>query len=237
MTEAEWLACTNSTPMLDFLQWKASGRKIRFFLVTCARRVLPASPDVKITEALAVAERFADGKESSNRLKRIHYALSARYPGCLDLLPSRFSRHVHAIPAWHATQEQLFRAAYKGSWFCAGESARIGFGSFEGMEYVHDEQAAQACLLRDLFGPLPFRPVSPDPAWLQWNNGTVPKIAQAIYDERQLPSGHLDPSRLAILADALEEAGCDQPDLLNHLRGSGPHVRGCWAVDLLLGKE
>ena len=47
----------------------------------------------------------------------------------------------------------------------------------------------------------------------------------------------LDPDRLAVLADALEEAGCDNADLLSHLRGPGPHVRGCWALDLLLGKE
>jgi hypothetical protein len=52
-----------------------------------------------------------------------------------------------------------------------------------------------------------------------------------------MPSGHLDPARLAVLADALEDAGCADADLLGHLRGPGPHIRGCWAVDLLLGKE
>jgi hypothetical protein len=65
----------------------------------------------------------------------------------------------------------------------------------------------------------------------------VVALAQAAYDEREQPSGRLDVARLAVLADALEDAGCDQPDLLGHLRGPGPHVRGCWAVDLLLGKE
>ena len=62
-------------------------------------------------------------------------------------------------------------------------------------------------------------------------------LAQAAYDERELPAGTLDTARLGVLADALEESGCDQADLLAHLRGPGPHVRGCWAVDLLLGKE
>ena len=61
-------------------------------------------------------------------------------------------------------------------------------------------------------------------------------LAQAAYDQQLLPSGHLNPARLAVLADAVEEAGCDQTDLLAHLRGPGPHVRGCWAVDLLLGR-
>jgi hypothetical protein len=65
----------------------------------------------------------------------------------------------------------------------------------------------------------------------------VTSLATAAYDERILPSGELDPARLAVLSDALEEAGCDDPDILNHLRSSGPHVRGCWAVDLILGNS
>jgi hypothetical protein len=64
----------------------------------------------------------------------------------------------------------------------------------------------------------------------------VVRLAQAAYDDRHLPAGTLDNGRLAILADALEEAGCTDADVLGHLRGPGPHVRGCWAVDLLLGK-
>jgi hypothetical protein len=64
----------------------------------------------------------------------------------------------------------------------------------------------------------------------------VVAIAQGAYDQRELPAGTLDTSRLAVLADALEEVGCTDPDLLDHLRGPGPHYRGCWAIDILLGK-
>jgi hypothetical protein len=78
----------------------------------------------------------------------------------------------------------------------------------------------------------PFRPVALNPSWL---TPTVTSLAQAIYDNRQLPSGHFD--NMGVLADALEEAGCDNADLLNHCRSAGPHVRGCWPVDLLLGKS
>jgi hypothetical protein len=62
-------------------------------------------------------------------------------------------------------------------------------------------------------------------------------LAQTAYDDRLLPAGTRDPDRLAILADALEDAGCDNAEILSHLRGSGPHVRGCWVVDLLLRNE
>jgi hypothetical protein len=78
--------------------------------------------------------------------------------------------------------------------------------------------------------------VTLDPARLAWQGGAVRKLAEAVYEERERPSGHLDAARLAVLADMLEEAGCADADLLRHLRGPGPHVRGCWAIDTLLGR-
>jgi hypothetical protein len=93
--------------------------------------------------------------------------------------------------------------------------------------------AAQAVLLRDIFGN-PFRLVTLD---AEWKTPTVLSLAQAAYENRTLPAGTLEPDSLAILADALEDAGCDNADLQGHLRSLGPHVRGCWPVDLLLGKE
>jgi hypothetical protein len=97
------------------------------------------------------------------------------------------------------------------------------------------ERSGQAHLLRDLFGPWPFRPPALDPAVLAWNGGAVRLLAQVAYDQRELPSGHLERDRVLILADALEDAGCTDAELLGHLRGPGPHSRGCWAVDLVLG--
>jgi hypothetical protein len=93
-----------------------------------------------------------------------------------------------------------------------------------------------AQLLRDVIGN-PFRPVVLSPTWLAWNDVTVVRLAQAAYDQRDLPAGTLDNTRLAVLADALEEAGCTSEDVLGHLRGPGPHVRGCWPIDLCLGKS
>src|SRR5205823_4355778 len=90
-----------------------------------------------------------------------------------------------------------------------------------------------AVLLRDIFGN-PFRSVTPDLTWLM---PSARALALAASAERDLPTGHLDPARLGVLSDALEEAGCTDEDILSHLRSPGPHVRGCWAVDLVLAKE
>jgi hypothetical protein len=95
------------------------------------------------------------------------------------------------------------------------------------------ERVAQSALLREIVGN-PFRPVSIDPSW---QTPTVTNLATAAYQKRSLPSGKLQPARLAVLTDALEEAGCTNADILSHCRSAGPHVRGCWAVDLILGKQ
>jgi hypothetical protein len=89
------------------------------------------------------------------------------------------------------------------------------------------EKAEQAALVRDIFGN-PFRPVALDASWL---TPTVVQLARGIYDERAF-------DRLPILADALQDAGCDNDDVLNHCRDpKGAHVRGCWVVDLVLSKS
>ena len=101
---------------------------------------------------------------------------------------------------------------------------------------AEDEAAAQADLLREVFGPRPFRPVIPDPRLLERNGGLVHRLADAAYGTRPT-LGLLGPEALLVLADALEEAGCDRAELLDHLRDRRPHVAGCWAVDLLAGRE
>jgi hypothetical protein len=92
----------------------------------------------------------------------------------------------------------------------------------------------EASLLRDIFGLIPFRPLTLSPAW---QTPTVLSLAQAAYENRILPGGTLDAERLAVLADALEEAGCSDAEILGHLRGDGPHWRGCWVVDLVMGRS
>jgi hypothetical protein len=92
---------------------------------------------------------------------------------------------------------------------------------------VQVESEAQAGLVRDIFGTLPLRPVYVDPSW---RTDTAMTLARTIYESREF-------SAMPILADALQDAGCGNEDILNHCRGPGPHVRGCWVVDLVLGKS
>jgi hypothetical protein len=94
----------------------------------------------------------------------------------------------------------------------------------------NDQERKRLChFLRDLFGPLPFCEVHIDPAWLTWRGGLLVSMAQRMYDSR-------DFTDMPVLADALEEAGCSNVDILRHCREPVDHVRGCWVVDLLLGK-
>jgi hypothetical protein len=222
MTEAEWLHCGDPRPMFAFLRGQASERKLRLFACACCRRLWGLFLADECRPAVEVAERFADGRATEEQLRQAH-RLAGR---AMDAYRWR----AHAAP-FAATQHPLCReeggagpAGY--DWLASTlHTASLRPGGSE----VGGEAQAQADLLRCIIGN-PFRPVTPRPAWLAWEGGTVPKLAEAIYEECAF-------DRLPILADALEEAGCTEPDLLAHLRGPGPHVRGCWALDLLLGKS
>jgi hypothetical protein len=115
------------------------------------------------------------------------------------------------------------------AWDSAIEVLNAGYAAaLDGVEEESEYLRAKCDLVREVFGN-PFRPVAVEQCWLTWREGTIPKVAQAIYDERAF-------DRLPILADALEDAGCENVEILNHCREPGEHVRGCWMVDLLLGK-
>jgi hypothetical protein len=194
--------------MLKFLGRKASERKLRLFACACCRGSWPLLSDERSREAVEVAERYADGIVNERGLR---FAFSC----AADAFAYASSTHT--------ADPQAAAGAASAAHPEAGYYAR----------YVTPRKEHPA-LLRDLVGPLPFRPATLSPAW---RTPQVVALAQAGYDQREMPAGTLDVARLAVLADALEDAGCDQADLLAHLRGSGPHVRGCWAVDLVLGKE
>ena len=233
MTEAEWLACTDPKPMLNFLNGKASDRKLRLFAVACCRRISHLFTDDRCRTAVAVAERFADAGAEQEELNDAAYAADAAREAALGTTSSAADA-AHAAfgaaapddfdqPSYVAAREAPPASAAA----IASSVAAPGGDTDSGWEVMRrDESAAQCRLLRDIFGS-PFRPTTGDPAWL---TPAVVSLAQTIYDERAFV-------RTPELADALERAGCDNADVLNHCRNGGEHVRGCWAVDLVLGKS
>ncbi|MFL5341777.1 MAG: hypothetical protein ACJ8F7_16655 [Gemmataceae bacterium] len=113
--------------------------------------------------------------------------------------------------------------------FCCVEAIGALSGSWNIEGIRERELLAQAQLVREVFGN-PFRPVAIDPDWLTWRDGTAVKLAQTIYDDKRFDI-------MPILADALHEAGCTNDEILKHCTEPGEHVRGCWVVDLILGKS
>jgi hypothetical protein len=229
MTEQEWLACADPDAMLAAVQESnaASERKFRLFAVGCCRRIRPLITPEESWKAVEVAEQYADGAATADAQHaasdRVDAAYSAWDAAAWSALGTESPTAVRiATGTALAARFSVLASATGTTWGLAGTAP--------------DEARAQALLLRDIFGPLLFRRVPVGPAWLLWNQGTVRKLAKACYEERPLPEGTLDSGRLVIAADALEEAGCDNADVLDHLRGPGPHMRGCWAVDLILGK-
>jgi hypothetical protein len=234
VTEGQWLACTDPEPMLDFLRGKASQRKLRLFALMCCQHALRLLIDERsrcLAElALALAEWRTDPSESSERLcvhrVRRFEESECKLPGSQRLDSDLLMSMTISLACGLLTEEpdDLAREVRElAANACPPE--------------VGQEMAYQAGLLRELFAtpcsPLPILPA----AILAWNDGTVRRIAEGIYEERQRPAGTLDTNRLAILADALLDAGSEDEALIAHCRSAGPHVGGCWAVDLILAKS
>ncbi len=233
MTEAEWLESAESHTMLGFLRGKASDRKLRLFACACCRRIWRLLTDGRSRGAVEIAEQYADDPTRRGRDRLIWARDEARVVKRLFATANR--NRARGSRGANAAQDVTRDTGISAALNCMAEASRA-VNTHDTNECDDRELREQAVLLRDLFGPLPFRPVAHDPSWLAWNGGTVSQLAQAVYNERELPSGHLDTTRLALMADMLEDAGCTDPEILQHLRDDGPHVRGCWVVDLLLGK-
>jgi hypothetical protein len=231
LTEPEWFRSSQPEEMLSSLRGKASERKLRLFAVACCRRIWVELRDERSRRAVEVAEDFAEGRCDERTLSQARSdAMTAhgvaqgvrigipRTSANLDALRVAYA----AAEAANAAQQAAATDAYQATAAVAGTAA---YGA-SGGESSRSEQAIEAALLRDIFGN-PFHPLTAHSSWLTL---TVLGIARSIYEEQAF-------DRMPILADALEDAGCDNADILNHCRQPGEHVRGCWAVDLLLGKE
>jgi hypothetical protein len=215
--EATWLSCTDPKPLLDFLRGgrTASDRKLRLFAVACCRRIWLHMPDECSRQAVEVGERYADGLTGDETRDAVWQAIRGLKEAAVA--DQDFERAAHL----RGTERPVYDTMRRGTFYISS--------------LVDDRDM---CLfLRDIFSN-PFRATPAiGPSVLRWNSGTVPRLARAAYEQRSLPEGRLDSSRLAVLADALEEAGCQNDEVLGHFRGQDGHWRGCWVLDAILDKE
>jgi len=258
VTGTEWFACTDPTAMLESLRGKASDRKLRLLACACCRETWRFLTDERSRQAVEVGERFADGETTLMELATARAAAEAAHAEASATADNAMRAMNHGDYVYYANLRATGFAA-GAAVECAthpalaattsiaenfiGTAATRCVSNLEAVWWGWDDPNAAAeqaaverdarktlCdLIHDIFGN-PFHTVSLNTAWLTWNDGTIPKLAHAIYDERVF-------DRMPILADALEEAGCTDANILEHFRAPGPHVRGCWAVDILLGNS
>jgi hypothetical protein len=217
ITEADWLACPDPLPMVEFLRTRTSSRKLRLIACACCRHIWDRITDERSRRAVEVTEWFADGMATSEQLLA---ANTGAYHASIVAAGRGGSAWASASAAFSASDADIANRIQ-------GDGGVLGMAAYRARA---GRRRRQCEVLRDVVGLLPFRSVCVAPADLAWSGGLIPKLAQAIYEAQEL-------DRLPILADALEDAGCGHADIIDHLRSSDSHVRGCWALDLCLGKS
>ncbi|MDB5306923.1 MAG: hypothetical protein JWO38_1125 [Gemmataceae bacterium] len=249
MTEAEWVACPDPMPMLEFLKGKASDRKLRLFAVACCRRGERHFIDPCQSKAVQAVERYADDRSAAKAMTDAEHAVR-RFDAIYfdERAPGHEAAYRTACVVIQATADRpLERLCSRNSphwlddvvWGTASAAGYAAIKAEEGAGRHYDdwdyhvdldraiaaENVILAALFREVFGN-PFRPVAADPSWL---TSTTVALASGIYRDWAF-------DRLPVLADSLQDAGCENDGVLVHCRSEGLHVRGCWVIDLLLGK-
>ena len=227
MTEAQWLGCEEPVLMLQFLEGAPIDRKLRMFACACRRRISDKLYDSD-RAAMEAMERIIEEPGGVESLDRREVEAGGYFFSC------------YVVCYWGAEPAaELCRATASRAWNAA-IAAALDSASGAGEQFFEDSQTygnndeaedferrTQAAFLRDIFGN-PFRNTHFSPVW---RTDTAMSLARTMYESR-------DFSAMPILADALQDAGCDSEDVLNHCRDANQvHVRGCWVVDLVLGKS
>jgi hypothetical protein len=217
MTEAEWLACSDSESLRCHICKGTSERKLRLFAVDCFRNVIRLLPDPRQHQAITTLDELAEGIAGPTA-RRQASVLSRR---AFAEFPSRAGLHSPVpVDDPHFVGLMLYRELVSSS------LAHHAMHAPAGMADGADERVRQILVFRDIFGN-PFRPVIFLPGW---RTSTVLALAKQMYESR-------DFSAMPILADALMDAGCTDEAILTHCRGPGPHVRGSHIVDACLSKS
>jgi len=227
VTETEWLESTELTPVLEFLRENGFASERKFRLFACARccSIWPLFTEKVCRQAVVLSEAFADSKAEKSKI----IEMEAR----LDELFSDAAADSNILTGPAAIRKASLRASRMAAVGEAVSDPVRPDGVSAKVVYLASEAGLTAptekdhCLLfHDIFGN-PFRPITIDPRWL---TSAVVDLATDIYQARAF-------DRMLILADALTDAGCDNQEIIVHCRTDELHVRGCWVVDLLLGKE
>jgi hypothetical protein len=229
MDETEWLECVNPWAMFALVRDRLDARKQRLLACACVRSVWHHLQDERFRAMVELGEEYADGRATVEQLEGAERVASAVLR---DMDFSRFLREpplsamAAARSVGNRTIAERFYEAMRYSLLSAAPYIPLhSFAPDPEAKKAHTRHIAD--LFRDIVGN-PFRPVSLHPDWLAWEGGLVRRLAETMYEERRYQD-------LPVLADALEEAGCDEPEVLAHLRGGGGHARGCWALDLARG--
>jgi hypothetical protein len=206
---------------MNWLRRRGSPRQFFLAAAAWAGQVEEFMTAKRFISLVELVEGFADGLITEAELTQASAIANTRYRQFLDLQreglsPAAANRRLAADTA------AVHAASPRDGWIAAINSLKAAGG----VDRKLFPLVRQVPVLHDIFGN-PFRPVTVDPAW---RTATAVALAQSMYTAR-------DFAAMPVLADALEEAGCTHPDVLAHCRGPGPHVRGCWVVDLVLGKS
>jgi hypothetical protein len=223
MTEQAWETGTFPQSMLSFFSdsGRASDRKFRLFACACCRRIWDLLPDERSRAVVVAAERFADGLATPAQLRASH--LLAREVSFDERRRNVDDPHQFVSLA---ASDTAYPSGYSAATSATVDAAWNPVKDETGSCIREAEWTAQAGIVRDLFGN-PFRTIFVD---ARWQTPVVTALAETIYDQWAF-------DRLPILADALQDAGCDNEGVLTHCRQSGGHVRGCWLIDLLTGRN
>jgi len=228
--EATWLNTNELRALLEHLRGQVKARQLRLFGCDCCRRFWHLFTDDRCRRAVELAERYVDDPTQREpfqaSLEGARHAIEETF-GPLNYLRAHLEQMLTSDSS--ASIAVLFLA-----WRMEGEAFQdtIALAPYAASRRPGEAERKRQCdVLRDIVvNPFWARPAI-DLSWLRWNDGTIPRIAQGIYEERAF-------DRMPILADSLLDAGCDNEDILAHCRPQGAiHARGCWVIDLLLGKE
>jgi hypothetical protein len=225
--------------MLEFLRARMTfrtrtvRRRLRFYACACCRRIWGLLADERSRRGIEVSERHADFAASREELQEAEEAtLQAVHAAAVLTGMSDFWAASAAFSATTCQISQSWGAAATGE-YTAGAKVTVGNRSEAAARRLQaQEKHQQADLLRCIFNP--FRE---DAFAAAWRTIDVANLTRVVYEERLMPTGELDRDRLGVLADALEDAGCSDAEVLSHLRAQRTRVRGCWVVDGLTGRS